>query len=357
MEANYTSGDPETPKQLVVTDLLSKIGLMVNYIKSKWLLLLIVSFIGVLLGLVYSQLMKPKYTAVCSFVLEDNGREGMLGQYSGLAALAGLDGGGGGSGIFKGDNILELYKSRLMIKKTLLSVVTINGKKIKLIDRYMDVNHLKEKWSASNGNVISFDIDTSKFGRAQDSIISELSENFNKSQLEVLKPDKKLSIIKVAFTAKDEFFAKAFTDKLVENVNDFYVQTKTKKLLEDVRILQRQADSVKSSLNISINGVASSIESSPLANPILTSLRSSSQRKQVDVQASTAIYGEIVKNLELSKITLRQQTPLIQFIDQPVYPLKTDRVKKFKGMVVGGMLSLFLIICFLSVKWFIKDEY
>ena len=54
-------------------------------------------------------------------------------------------------------------------------------------------------------------------------------ETINKSFLEVTKPDKKLSIIKVSFKSQDEIFAKSFTDKLVENVNDFYVNTKTKK--------------------------------------------------------------------------------------------------------------------------------
>jgi len=177
----------------------------------------------------------------------------------------------------------------------------------------------------------------------------DIVETFNKHYLDVSKPDKKLSIVKVVFTAKNEFFAKTFTDELVANVNDFYIQTKTKKLSANVTLLQHQSDSVRKALNSSISGVASATESSPLANPILTTLHSSSQKKQVDVQAGGVIYGEMIKNLEMAKLSLRQQTPLIQFIDQPELPLYIDHTGKIKGIVIGTILGCFLAISTLLI--------
>jgi hypothetical protein len=154
----------------------------------------------------------------------------------------------------------------------------------------------------------------------------------------------------VQVTSKDELFAKEFTDKLVENVNTFYVQTKTKKTSQNVQVLQRQADSVKTVLNSSISGVASAIDASPNANPLLLTLRVPSQKKQVDVQASTAIYTEIVKNLEISKISLRQETPLIQVIDQPILPLDDDHITKTKATILGFILGCLLITFILIIR-------
>jgi len=336
--------------EISIKEIVLKSKSALSYLKSKKLIILAFGLIGTALGLGYSIFKKPIYSAVCTFVLEDGNKSGGLGQYAGLASLAGIDMGGvGGNGIFQGDNIFELYKSRLMIEKTLLSGVEIAGKKQLLIDRYIDFNKLRDKWKSKDDmDNISFTGDPNKFSRNQDSIITNLVELFNKTMLTVDKPDKKLNIIKVEVLSEDELFAKCFNNKLVETVNEFYSQTKTKKSDQNIKILQHQADSVKRVLNTSISGVASAIDAAPNSNPALIVLKVPSQKKQVDVQASTAIYSEIVKNLEISKISLRQETPLIQVIDQPVLPLSKSHLGKVKGGIIGGVLAA-LVTAFVLV--------
>jgi hypothetical protein len=324
----------------------------ITYLKSKWLIILICSTFGGLIGVAYATFKKPLYIARCTFVLEENNKGAGLGQLAGLASVAGLDlNGGGTGGIFQGDNILELYKSRLMIEKALLSEAIFDGKKELLIDRYIDFNELRTKWKRKDGiDNIAFTGDPDKFNRKQDSIITDLTDIFNKSVLDVSKLDKKLSIILVNVTSKDEQFAKEFTNTLVQDVNNFYIQTKTKKSSQSVRVLQKQADSVKQVLNSALSGVASAMEDAPNANQLYLSLKVPTQRRQIDVQASTVIYSELVKNLEISKSTLRQDMPLIQVIDKPVLPLKVDKTRKLVGVVAGSILGLFLTSLFLISK-------
>jgi hypothetical protein len=267
--------------------------------------------------------------------------------------MAGIDMGGssGGGGIFQSDNILELYKSRLMIEKALLSEAVFNGKKQLLIDRYIEFNKLRPRWKEKDHiNDISFAGNSDNFNRTQDSIISKLVGLFNKQVLSVSKLDKKLSIIRVDVLSKDELFARNFNIVLVQTVNDFYTQTKTKKSYQNVQALQHQADSVKHILNSSISGVASAIDAAPNANPLLVSLRVPSQKKQIDVQASTAIYGEMVKNLEISKLSLRQETPLIQIIDKPILPLEVHIVGKIFSAVTGFFAGIFLCVLTLFIR-------
>ena len=89
-------------------------------------------------------------------------------------------------------------------------------------------------------------------------------------------------------------------------------------------------------------------------NPALNIRRTPSVSRQVDVQANTAILTELVKQAELAKVTLRKETPLIQVIDRPIFPLPNERFGKIKGILLGGVLSGFLMVFFLILKKILK---
>lgn len=333
--------------EISLKELILKIQEWWAYLWSKWLTILIAGIIGGILGLTYALIKKPVYTAETTFVLEEGESGGGLGQYAGIASMMGIDLGAGGGGIFKGDNILELYKSRRMIQETLLVKDTFNGKQQSLIERYIEFNDLREGWN-EKPNLKNIHFDNSKnFSRTQDSIIGKFVEIINKDILEVTKPDKKLSIIAVKVKCKDELFAKSFADNIVSKVNVFYVDTKTKKSSENLAILQNQADSVKRELNSSIGGVAAAVDANPNSNPAFQTLRVASQRKQVDVQASGAVYQEIIKNLEMAKISFRNEKPLIQIIDEPVLPLYKEKPGKVRTFIYGWLIITILTVLLL----------
>jgi FtsZ-binding cell division protein ZapB len=340
--------EPRANDDIPVSHLVLALSSALAYISRKKMLIIIISFTCGTAAFFYALLKKPTYTAICTFVLGDSGNSA-LGQYSSIASLAGINL-GGGEGAFQGDNIFGLYKSRLMTEKTLLSTGTFNGKSQLLIDYYLDFNNMREK-KTSNGRQTydNFSGDPLRFNRAQDSIITYIWDLFNRKYLDVSKQDKKLSIYQVAFSSKDELFTQVFTEKLVKNVNDFYVQTKVEKASETVQVLQHEADSVKATLNSSFNNVASAEDANPNPNPARQSLRVSALTKQVDKQTASANYAEVIKNLEISKLALRQEVPLIQVIDQPVLPIANNRTGKLKAFAVGTVLGLVAAIVFLFV--------
>lgn len=340
---------PSDSDEISINKIVSRLNYWYKYLLTKAKFILVACIIGGILGFCYSYFRKPNYTALCTFVLEESESSGGLGQYAGLASMVGIDLGGNGGGIFKGDNILQLYKSRKMIEETLLTIYTFNNKKERLINRYIKYNELDKKLNSQpETKNLDFNLDVSKFTIKHDSILGKVIETINEKHLGVAKPDKKLSIIQVTFQSKDQLFAKAFTETIVKNVNQFYADTKTKKSSENIAVLQKQADSVKAVLNNSIGGVASAIDANPNVNPAFLRLRVPSQRKQVDVQASSVIYSEIVKNLEIAKITFRREKPLIQIIDEPKLPLKDDRIglslSLILGVCIGGIISVLLLV-------------
>ena len=115
-------------------------------------------------------------------------------------------------------------------------------------------------------------------------------------------------------------------------------------------ILERQVDSIRRELNGAITGVAVANDNTFNLNPALNVRRAPSAKRQVDVQANTAILTELVKQSELAKVTLRKETPLIQVIDRPILPLPKERFGKAKGIVIGGFLSVFFTVLCLVVK-------
>lgn len=330
--------------------------------ERKWAIAIIV-IIGGTLGLAYSFIKKPVYTATTTFVLESGEKGGGLSQYAGIASMMGLDLGGGGGGIFQGDNILELYKSRTMLEKTLFSPMDSVSKQ-PLIEKYIEVNKIRKGWeekpALKNFHFSIFDLNKKaadpKIQRLKDSVIGKIVENLIKGNLSIVKPDKKLSIIQVDVKSIDEVFAKRFNEELVKNVNDFYVQTKTKKSSDNVTILQYKADSVRDVMNGAIYTAAVVADATPNLNPTRQVQRAAPvQKAQFSAETNKAILGELVKNLEMAKISLLKETPLIQAIDEPIFPLKKDRLGKAKGIVLGGVLFGFLSVCFFTAKFIFKN--
>ncbi len=330
--------------QFTLKEVFQNLGEWFRYFLSKWKILMISGIIGLGVGAIVSVVKKPVFHAETSFVLEEGDVAGM-GQMSGLASLVGVNLGslGGTSGLFQGDNIMELYRSDRMISETLLSPFSDDQL---LIDRFIAFEELGEKW-ASKVDIPSMDFSTERneFTIAQDSVVKEVSKLIRENQLGVAKPDRKLSIIQVTISSKDEHFAKVFNETMVDKVNAFYLETKTKKTGENLMILQTQADSVRAILDESIGAYASASDRVPNANPLLSSATIESKKRQIDVQATGAVYQEIVKNLEIAKVNHRNNSPLIQIIDQPRLPLKRSEIRLVKGMVLGaiiiGLLTLF----------------
>lgn len=345
--------------EISLKELILKLREWYRYLMSRWRIIMIAGVLGGILGLTYAWFQKPLYIATTTFVLEGGeGGGGGLGQYSGIASMVGIDVGGGGGGIFQGDNIIELYKSRTMIEKTLLSTVVIDGKNQLLINRYIDFNNLRRLWgNKPELDKINFDSEDGKiFTRIQDSILGTMVNEIKKEYLSISKPDKKLSIIRVDVKSRDESFSKTFNDQIVRNVNDFYIQTKTKKSLENIGILQLKADSVRSVMNGAIYSAATVADATPNLNVTRQIQRAAPiQRSQFTAEMNKTILGELVKNLEMSKIALRKETPLIQVVDQPVFPLEKVKFSKSRGIILGGFLFGFITLIILLFNKILKS--
>lgn len=350
--------NPVVPNEdnLTIKELLIKGKDWGAYFLRKWKLITICTVIGAALGIGYSMLGKIQYVAELTFVVEET-KSGGLGAYAGIASQFGVDlGSAGSSGLFSGENILQFLKSRLMVEKTLLSPIQIDDKTISLADYYMSVTNFKKGWDKIPSlQKLYFppEADRRNFTRAHDSVLNVLYGSITKKSLSVSKIDKKLSFVSVVCTTQDERFSQAFVTRLVEEATEFYVKTKTQKSQVNVDILQHKADSLASLLSKATYSVASSQDLN--LNPSRRVALVSSELKQVDKAVLQTMYGEVLKNLELSRFHMAQETPIVQLVDLPILPLRKEKFGKLKGLMLGGILASLLISIFLAGRKFYDD--
>ena len=337
--------------EISLKELVLKIKEWYQFLLTKWRLIILAGIIGGLIGFTYAYFQKPTYKAALTFAMEEEkSGGGGLGGALGLASQFGIDLGSSGGGAFSGANLIELMKSRKLVEKTLLSPIEVDGKAQSLVEYYLAFNEIKKGWDEKPllKNVsFPIDADRTKFTLQQDSILKNLAAGLIKTDLVISQKDKKVSILSIEMNSTNEQFAKVFCETIAKETSEYYVEIKSKKSKMNVDILQHQADSIRAELNSAITGVAAAADNVFNLNSAMNVRRTPSARRQVDVQANTAILTQLVGNLELAKVTLRKETPLLQIIDRPSFPLEKEKVGKLKSLVLGGFLAGFLTVLYL----------
>ena len=348
--------------EISLKELIEKVIEVFKFLRSKWLIIALMGIVGGAIGLGYAWVKKPVYKAMVTFALEDDKQSGGgLSGALGLASSLGFDLGGSAGGAFSGGNLIELMKSRKMVDKALLNPIQSGYDSITLADRLIEIlkkrKKLEEEKIWVGKTLFPIGADQKKFNLKQDSILAVLYQSVTGENaiLNVYQKDKKISIITVEVNTVSELFSKVFAESIVKEVSQFYIETKSKKARNNVAILQKQADSVRNELNQAITGVAVVSDNTFNLNPALNVNRVPSTKKQVDIQANTAILTQLVTNLELAKVALMKETPLIQLIDQPILPLKKDKPGKLKFLLLGGFLGHFLSALYFLAKRFFNN--
>ena len=340
-------------EEIIFISFIKKLIKAFKYLNTKKLVIFLGGFGFALLGATYVYFTSPKFTARVTF-FSDNDKGGKLGGYANIASQFGIDLGMGNEGAFSGDNLIALFKSRVIIEKTLYSKVD-SSSNILLIDQYFHIHNIEKigirgRKSYDLTNTLFYQVDDQ---RLKDSIVGKICEGYTKDNLEVDKVDRKVDIIYVSLTEGNEVYAKKFTETMVNNVIDYYMNYKTSKSRNNVEILRHQADSVRERL---YGGITTVAELNDLnVNPLKQAPKTGIQKKQTEMQVNAALYTELLKNLEIAELTLKKETPLIQVIDRPVLPLKNQKMGRAMGAIIGLILGCIFTCIFLGTRFILKQ--
>jgi hypothetical protein len=324
-------------KTIVLGDVIESIKRFFSYLRSQFVLIAICGLVGLVLPLIYRAFQKPAYAASTTFILEEKSATG--GGLAGIASQVGLDLGslGSGSSLFTGDNILDIIKSRVIIEKVLLTPISGNSGKT-LADLYLEFSGMGEKLPAP----VSFASPSVTHTVYQDSVLYVMYDQIAKKNVSVDRLNKKGSIFKIVTVSQNQVFSKNFAERLLKETTTYYVNVKTSTAAANVKRLQARGDSLLRVLNAKSYNAASFQILDP--NVAFKSMSVPAEVSSRDKSIVFSIYAEVTKNLEMSRIALVSQTPVIQVLDVPKYPLMDDRKSYLFLGLVGFIAGIFAAI-------------
>lgn len=331
--------------EIQLKDILIKLSEYKTYLFRKKFVIITISGFFLVLGIVFAISADKKYTAELTFVVEgQQGSGGNLGAMSGVASQFGFDIGSSSRATFSQNNILELLKSRGVVEAALMQNRKVNKTNDLLIEHYLYLNKIKDSWRKDKDIIpVSFhEILT----QDNDSVSGDVWRSIIEDKLVVELQSDDANIINLSYTSVNDEFAKVFVEALIEQMSEMYITYQTAQASNTLSFLNNRADSVFIELEIAEEEFAKVKDINQRIVKASGRLKELQLMRRVEVL--NAMYLEIVKNLELSKLTLLNQTPIIQIIDKPILPLEVEAKSitalGLLGAFLGGFLSLFFFI-------------
>lgn len=337
--------------EIKLKDILIKLS---EYKRELWfqkLKIILFSFLFSLLGVTIAIFSTTSYKAELTFVVEDAKGTNSLGAMSGIASQFGLDLGGNSSATFSQQNIMQLLKSRGVIESTLLRKGILKGNNDLLVEHYITINKMREVWEQNEDfDVVNFN---QKNSLIHDSIMGIVWNQIVENKLTIEIQTDEANIIALSYVSVDENFAKEFVETLINEMSKMYITHQTKQARNTLDFLQDRADSVFLELDKSEREFARIKDINQRIIKASGRLKELQLMRQVEVL--NTMYLEIVKNLEISKMTLLNQTPIINIIDKPILPLEEQVLSKSISGFLGGFAGGFLALFFFVLQKLFKD--
>ncbi|MBT6808223.1 MAG: hypothetical protein HOA52_01895, partial [Flavobacteriales bacterium] len=313
-----------------------------NELKRKLVLIISVVILFSLIGYIYSINQEDKYVATLSFIVEGDEDGLNLSSLGGMASQFGLDFGGGGSSSFSQQNVIELLKSRKIVEESLKKEYTISGKRYSLLEHYIINNNIIE-----DSSEIKFD------GIYNDSITNIVWRQIIDNKLEVSYQNDEANILNLNYSSVSSQFAKHFTESLIDEMSRMYSSYQTEKIRFTLNNLKSRSDSVFSELQRSERNLARIKDRN--TRVITASGRLDEIRYMREVQVLNTMYLELIKNTEIVKMSLLNETPIIQIVDTPILPLSIVKRSFMFWITIFSFLGLSIISFIVIIRKLVKD--
>ena len=332
-----------------MSDIFHTIGKIYKLLLSNWKRFIMIGFLGGILGIGFAFLQKPEYKANLSFMLNEN-ENGISSSLSSLAGLAGLS--GSSSGSISDDKILFMSNSRNILGSTLLTSKNINGYNELLANHFIDFNNMQKSFASDTALIgfTHFNHTTLKeLNYQENKVLDKIIKIIIDDKLLIVTSKKKsglvaqsAGIILIEFTSSSEIFSKLFTEELYDRLSNYYINKTIQRQLKNYTLIKERADSLKGLVENTEEIGADFFDRN--ANVVKMRSRIQSERIRKNVEILNLMYAEVLKNLEIAKFALENQTPSFQIIDTPTYPLEIKKLSKLKTGIISSFLFVFLFL-------------
>jgi uncharacterized protein involved in exopolysaccharide biosynthesis len=314
--------------------------------KFRWFLLILALLI--LLVVVKYLFFNPiQYVASQTFTINDGGDK--FNNFMSLASKFGVDAGSTSDGEISTDIVTDLLHCNSILSKSLLDV---SNNKQYLINEVLD--SLNWRKAMAKKLKITPDFKFQHFSlatmtRTEMAVLKWLNMKLDKTiEVKVAKSN----LIQCNVTTTNEWFSKNFCESLVQNLSIMYISKKTEQSRAVYNLVQTRVDSIQKTLCYNEEIYALNADKTKITTKFTGTVE---QRKvQRDVVLLNVLYSEAIKNLELVKFNLANETPVFQVIDRPMYPLE-EKKSELIILLIFAVISSFILFNFLVYFSFIKN--
>ncbi|MFS0489337.1 Wzz/FepE/Etk N-terminal domain-containing protein [Leadbetterella byssophila] len=315
--------------------------------KEKWKVVLIASVVTVL-GLSYALLAREEFETQGKILPEIQGKGGgALGQFAGLASLAGVDLNSLGNSsidavrpdlypdvIMSTPFYLELFKAQVRNKEN----------RAMTFEEYYHLL-LEDNEEPEEEKLYKYPVDDSN---KKIILINELNEIRLKSLRKRINAtiDKKTGIITINCKMPDPVVSADVTSFAMEYLMEYVRNYRTEKLRQDVDYLEEQ---VKTSRGRYYSTQEKKAKYTDQFQDIrLQSADVQRERIESEYKLSSSFYNELLKKYEEAKFKLHQETPVFKILEPPVAPAKKTEPRRtvivLLSCFLGGLLGIAFIL-------------
>ncbi|MCR9065745.1 MAG: hypothetical protein NXI00_17370 [Cytophagales bacterium] len=331
---------------------------------------LIVFFSGILgaIGIFIFSLRQPnEYQSSVSVMpeIETNSLTGGIGQFAGLADLAGVDLSSMGSNeAIRPDlypNIINNNSFFIFLLEQ--RVKTFSGDSI-VFEDFIKSNYDLEE-SISKKSILDYFI-TDKI-EISDSLpddiiyISELKgEIIEKLQKKInAEMDKKTGIVTISVELPDPVIS-AYVAKLsMDYLTDFVIQYRTDKAKKDLEFLETQIESAKIVYYKNQRSRASYADQIPESAIRFKSADVERERIESSYKVTFNFYNQLIQQYETAKMKVQEKTPVFKTLGMPIVPYKKSGPHRLI-MSIGGFVFFsgvsIIILALFNFKSFVKSK-
>ncbi len=306
--------------------------------KEKWLIIAITSVIT-LSGVAYALLAREEFGTHGKILPEVQGKGGSLGQFSGLAAIAGIDLStmSGYMDAVRPDLYADVINSTPFFLSLLKHEVhTKENRKLTFDEFYHEI--------FENGKEVDEE-DLIKYPVKEDGItLINLRDEY---RLRSLKErinavfDKKTGVITIYTLMPDPVVAAEVTKFAMEYLVDYVKNYRTQKMRQEVEYLKHQLDQSQKKYYSTQETKAK--YSDEFRGMMLQSADIKRERLDLEYKISSTFYNEILKKYEEAQFKLHQETPVFAILEPPVAPAEKTKPRRtlivLACMFFGGVLS------------------
>jgi LPS O-antigen subunit length determinant protein (WzzB/FepE family) len=318
--------------------------------------LLVAGLLGLILGVGYAFISKPTYTSFLSFLINEN--ESSPINLSSIAGLAGIGSIGGAS--VNEDKLMFLTTSRQIIGSALL---TKHGD-LTVADRFIQTYEMDKSFKSDTilESFVAFkNYQLDSLTYQENKVIDRIIKFLTDSKLLNIESKKKAGlvaqnsgIVSITFLSKNEELSKLFVEDIYSNLSVHYVNKTIQRHLRNYHLIKHRADSIKEILSYREQDGAQFIDQNLNISKMVARVKV--ERTRRDLEMLNLMYGEVLKNLEIAKFSLENQTPLLQVVDHPTYPLKEKRASKIIFGIIGAIVLGMGTFMFLLIRHYSRNE-